>query len=36
MPTVVRPAQLLAALIRLMMRKGLITEQELLDELLLG
>ncbi len=35
-PTVVRPAQLLAALIRLMMRKELITEQELLDELLLG
>jgi hypothetical protein len=32
-PTVVRPAQLLAALIRLMMRKQLITEQELLDEI---
>jgi hypothetical protein len=35
-PTVVRPAQLLAALMRLMMRKQLITEQELLDEILRG
>lgn len=35
-PTVVRPAQLLAALIRLMMRKQWITEHELLDEILRG
>lgn len=34
--TMVRPAQLLAALIRLLMRKQLITEQELLDEILRG
>ena len=33
-PTIVRPAQLLATLIRLLMRKQLITEQELLDEIL--
>ncbi|HSN14289.1 MAG TPA: hypothetical protein VLT61_06620, partial [Anaeromyxobacteraceae bacterium] len=35
-PTVVRPAQLLAVLVRLMLRKQLITEQELLDEILRG
>ena len=35
-PTIVRPAQLLAVLIRLMMRKRLISEQELLDEILRG
>jgi hypothetical protein len=35
-PTVVKPGQLLAALLRLMMRKQWITEQELLDELLRG
>jgi hypothetical protein len=35
-PTVVRPAQLLAVLVRLMLRKQLITEQELLDEILQG
>jgi hypothetical protein len=33
-PTIVRPAQLLATLIRLLLRKQLITEQELLDEIL--
>jgi hypothetical protein len=35
-PTVVRPAQLVAALIRLMLRKQWITEHELLDEILRG
>jgi type IV pilus assembly protein PilB len=35
-PTVIRPAQLLAVLVRLMLRKQLITEQELLDEILHG
>ncbi|HSM92885.1 MAG TPA: hypothetical protein VLT47_08330 [Anaeromyxobacteraceae bacterium] len=35
-PTVVRPTQLVAAVVRLMIRKQLITEQELLDELLRG
>jgi type IV pilus assembly protein PilB len=34
--TIVRPAQLLATLIRLLIRKQLITEQELLDEILRG
>lgn len=33
-PTIVRPPQLTAALIRLLLRKGLVTEQELLDEIL--
>jgi type IV pilus assembly protein PilB len=33
-PAIVRPAQLLATLIRLLIRKQLITEQELLDEIL--
>lgn len=35
-PSAIRPAQLLAAVIRLMVRKQWITEQELLDELLHG
>lgn len=35
-PTVVRPAQLVAALLRLMLRKQWISEQELLDEILRG
>jgi len=35
-PTVVHPAQLLAALVRLMLRKQWITEHELLDEILRG
>jgi hypothetical protein len=34
--TIVRPAQLLATLIRLLIRKQLVTEQELLDEILRG
>jgi type IV pilus assembly protein PilB len=34
--TIVRPAQLLATLIRLLIRKQVITEQELLDEILRG
>lgn len=35
-PMIVRPAQLLATLIRLLIRKQLISEQELLDEILRG
>jgi hypothetical protein len=33
-PTVVKPAQIAAALVRLLIRKGIITDQEFLDELL--
>lgn len=32
-PTVVKPAQIAAALLRLLIRKGLVTDQEFLDEL---
>jgi hypothetical protein len=33
-PTVVKPAQIAAALVRLLIRKGIVTDQEFLDELL--